>query len=390
MYSEDPVIERIIAAYRARKPLFLLGPPGYAKTDRVHQASAIIGAHPEWWEHLDDGAGWQGNIVRRLAQMVDATEFIGMPDIEANGGEQRYTVWRFPKSLPRHGCGILFLDEFNLADPSLQAVSRQLIDSFRIGLCEYELPRGFSIVGAGNRAEDGTPVYEVDKAMERRWIWYDVPKPTVAGWTEWAIARQVHPDVIAYLNYEWASAFDPAYPNVGQIKETPYANLPSWVAVSDLIKAQGSGIDTDTMGDLAKMCVGSIALRFQGFVMLRGKLVDPKEAMARPDITPLPSYDRLDQRWSLTSALASYVGTTLTEMFVPSDESETDKIKRAVTQIAHPTCILIKRLGPEMGLLLMKMAKANTYPQEVFLKVFSREPLWRDDIGKPDAWGKYL
>ncbi len=396
MYLEqDPVIRRVIACYISRQPLFLWGPPGTAKTDRVHQAGLIISQHPEWWPSANEKTTWEGVTVRRLAQMVDATEFIGMPDIEANGDDKgnpnsRYTVWRHPKALPRKGAGLFFLDEMTLADQSLMAVSYQLIDSYKISLCGYDLPASHSIIAAGNREEDGVPVFAMGKALERRFSHYEVDIPTREQWVNWALnSGEIVPEIVAFLM--WARWDEHAYRFDPKEVSKAWPSFPSWHRTSKMITAN-KATDSDIMGEFAVMNVGKASgYAFQMFVKLQHEVTDPTKVISDPSNVALPGIARMDLRWALCSSVASYVADRITTIFQDNAKArEKELLEEIRAKYIKPLLIVSKRLGEEMGILMLRMVKGASKPVRAFNDAMSLEPMWRGDMGKMDKWGKFL
>ncbi len=77
----------------------------------------------------------------RLSQLAP-TDLRGLP-VAKNGISKRYP----PEFLPRHGKGILFLDELDMAPPPLQGVAQQLILDRRVG--SYTVPEIWYVWAAG-------------------------------------------------------------------------------------------------------------------------------------------------------------------------------------------------------------------------------------------------
>ena len=99
------------------------------------------------------------------ASQLDPVDARGVPVINH---DKRATSWFPPDFLPRSGRGILFLDELNKANQDTQAALYQLILDGRVG--NYELPKGWHIVAAGNRDEDGSMVQPMARALKNRFV----------------------------------------------------------------------------------------------------------------------------------------------------------------------------------------------------------------------------
>jgi MoxR-like ATPase len=105
--------------------VMLWGPPGIGKSSIVAQLAAERGL-----ELVD----------LRLGQL-SPTDLRGLP--VAKDGT---AVWYPPEFLPRKGRGILFLDELNMAPPTLQGIAQQLILDRRVG--SYSVPEGWFLWAA--------------------------------------------------------------------------------------------------------------------------------------------------------------------------------------------------------------------------------------------------
>ncbi len=196
------------------RAVFLYGPPGIGKSQAVQQVAK------------ENNLGF---LDLRLAQ-CDPTDLRGVLVFDP---AQKAARWFVSSSLPdpqRHGeRGVLFLDEINLAPPSVQAAGYQLILDRRVG--DYELPPGWVVVAAGNRLEDRANIYKLPAPLANRFIHVDV-HADLEEWKAWAYANDIHPAVIAFLNFK---------PDLfckvpGQIKEDIFPTPRTWHFASDLLK----------------------------------------------------------------------------------------------------------------------------------------------------------
>ncbi|MFM8874145.1 MAG: AAA family ATPase, partial [Phycisphaerales bacterium] len=113
-----------ILSHDLRLSLMIWGPPGIGKSSIVSQAA--------------DSAGLEFIDVR-LSQLAP-TDLRGLPvpeRLDDGGGIAR---WYPPEFLPRGGRGVLFLDELNMAAPTMQGVAQQLILDHR-GIAHRHLRR---------------------------------------------------------------------------------------------------------------------------------------------------------------------------------------------------------------------------------------------------------
>ncbi len=210
-------------------PVFIWGAPGIGKSSIVKQISEA-----KELEFLD----------LRLS-LLDPTDLKGIPFFNADTKEG---VWAKPSFLPSdpESKGILFLDEINTAPPAVQASAYQLILDRRVG--EYELPKGWSIVAAGNRENDRGVVYKMPPPLANRFVHFEM-EVNFEDWKSWAYRSDIEAAIIAFLAYDKSMlfTFDPLS------NEKSFATPRSWEYVDSIVK---SGIDTELILDSISGAVG--------------------------------------------------------------------------------------------------------------------------------------
>ncbi len=166
------------------------GPPGIGKSSIVAQTAR---AHKLVFIDL------------RLSQLAP-TDLRGLP--VASKGISR---WYPPEFLPRSGAGVLFLDEINLAPPTMQGMAQQLILDRRVG--SYVVPKNWYIWAAGNRSEDRAAVFDMPAPLANRFIHLDV-HPDFESFKNYALAKKFHEQIIAFLSFrpELLHKLDPQLP----------------------------------------------------------------------------------------------------------------------------------------------------------------------------------
>jgi hypothetical protein len=157
-------------------PMFLWGPPGIGKSQIVAQVAASLNLP----------------LIDIRAVLLDPVDLRGVPSVE-NGA----TRWNPPDFLPRHGEGVLFLDELSQAPDSVQSSLLQLVLDRRLG--EYCLPDNWRILAAGNRVTDGTFSRKISKALGSRFATHLELAVDLDEWCVWAIANQVPSEILAFL-----------------------------------------------------------------------------------------------------------------------------------------------------------------------------------------------
>lgn len=171
------------------------GPPGVGKSSVVAQVAR---------QH-------ELNFVDvRLSQLAP-TDLRGLPVPEADGQGSGVSRWYPPEFLPRNGAGILFLDEVNMAPPTMQGMAQQLILDRKVG--SYELPVGWFVWAAGNRKEDRASVFDMPAPLANRFLHLSV-RPDFDSWRTYALGRGLHEHVIAFLTFrpELLHRLDPQQP----------------------------------------------------------------------------------------------------------------------------------------------------------------------------------
>ena len=206
-------------------PAMIWGGPGIGKSDIPNQVAAEL----------------KMNIIDFRANLFDPVDVRGIPYLhQQDAGSTKYTAWAVPDVFPiaeRDGDrGILFIDELPTAPPATQNASLQLLLNRKIG--DYELPRGWAIICAGNRLTDSAAVYQMPSPVRNRLAHYELD-PVLDDWVQWAHQNNIHSNVIAFMQHRpnLLSAFNPdeyAFP-------TPRA----WSLVSR--KLQRATIDQDRL-----------------------------------------------------------------------------------------------------------------------------------------------
>jgi MoxR-like ATPase len=220
------------------------GPPGIGKSSIVAQTAQ---AHELAFIDL------------RLSQLAP-TDLRGLPVAEA--GVAR---WAVPEFLPQGGKGVLFLDEINLAPPTMQGMAQQLILDRRVG--SYTVPPGWFIWAAGNRSEDRAAVFDMPAPLANRFIHLDVA-PDLDSFKDYALRYGLHEQIIAFV------AFRPALLHRIDAQQPAWPSPRSWAMASTL----------HTIGTSVEPAVGpAAAAEFQAFVALYGQLPDLARVLAGDD-----------------------------------------------------------------------------------------------------------
>ena len=145
-----------------KRPVFLWGPVGVGKSDLIKKIAK---------------EQKRGVIDIRLSQM-DSTDLRGIPYFHTTNQNME---WAPPSMFPidSNDNSIIFFDELNCAQPSIQAVAYQLILDRRVG--NYILPDNVSVVAAGNRESDRGVTFRMPSPLLNRFVHLEI-KPDLKCW----------------------------------------------------------------------------------------------------------------------------------------------------------------------------------------------------------------
>ena len=295
-------IEEVVkSVIQTRWPVFLWGPPGVGKSSIVRSI-----AKQKKLELLD---------VR--ASLLDPTDLRGIPTVEK--GKAKWCPPSFLPSDPKSK-GLLFFDELNAAPPLVQASLYQLTLDRCVG--EYKLPDGWSILAAGNRAEDRSVTFRMPAALINRFVHLDY-EVDFEDWRDWAVVNKMHPLVVGFLSTRRELLFNMDKP------DKPFPTPRSWEMVSDILSSQDSFKDCQ---DIILGVVGEGAMmEFIGYCESAISEEIIEKIIADPSAAKLPK--KLGDQY----ALISYLSFNL------------DK-----TVVQKGAEVLLSRFAPELGVLLLR------------------------------------
>jgi hypothetical protein len=250
----------ILAAFKAKRPVFLWGPPGIGKSEVVQEVADELKGHV---------------IDLRMAQM-EPTDIRGIPFFNKDINKMD---WAAPVDLPddefasQFPIVVLFLDEMNSAPPAVQAAGYQLILNRRVG--KYKLPDNVVIVAAGNRDSDKGVTYRMPMPLANRFLHLEM-RADFTSWQNWAVNKGIHKDVVGYLSFAKQDLYDFDSKSASRAFATPR----SWCFVSDLLDDE-AGIDTDTLFNLVAGAVGEgLAVKFAAHRKIAGRMPEPSDILS--------------------------------------------------------------------------------------------------------------
>lgn len=264
-----------------RRPGMIWGMPGIGKSDIVRSVAAKRGI----------------NLVdKRLAQS-DPTELKGYPVPDLKAGTMRFLR---DELLPTKGEGILFLDELPQAPLMVQAAAYQLVLDRKLGT--YELPEGWIVLAAGNRAKDRSISNQMPAALANRFVHLDV-RADPDDWQVWAAGPgKINAMVRGYLRFRPSNLCVNEVPLADRSFPTPR----SWEFASRIIEQKDVPQET-TLALLSGTLGEGLAAEITGYIRDHSSVVNIDQIMMAPTKAPVP--EGAGALYAVCAALQDY--TTL-------------------------------------------------------------------------------
>jgi len=242
-------------AMKVNRPVFMWGPPGIGKSDIIKQ--------------LGDEQGREVIDVR--LSLWEPTDIKGIPYYNT---QLNTMSWAPPQELPSdpESTAILFLDELNSAAPATQAAAYQLILNRRVGT--YKLPKGVSIVAAGNRETDKGVTYRMPAPLANRFVHLEL-KTDYEDWLQWATLNRVHEQVVGYVGFAKQDLYD--FDPKGSSRS--FATPRSWSFVSELLT--DDSLPENTLTDLVAGAIGEgLAVKFMAHRKVAKQMPKPEDILS--------------------------------------------------------------------------------------------------------------
>lgn len=261
----EPLLDSM---FDCRRPVCLESSPGIGKSEVIEQFAKRR------------GIGYQLITLSCLK-----VEDFGIPHFK--DGEIVYSTpeW-YPCEGSKHGkTGVLFIDERNQGDPSLQKVVATIMQARE--LHGKKLLEGWQIMSAGNRANDRAGAFKVLGHLRNRETVIEI-ETDMESWFTWAMQNEIHPSVIAFIKDRpnLLNNYDPK----ADVNCTPR----SLVAVSALMgypekskktpgKKEYPSISPSAYREVFKGTIGEgAATEFVSFLKIQDKLPDMAELIKDP------------------------------------------------------------------------------------------------------------
>ena len=355
----DPklVKEHVRACFAVGEVPGILGKAGIGKTAVVGQLA----------KEMTKETGIEHGYISIQLQHLEKEDLAGFPFPDPEDGGS--VVMRLLKRLPREGkCeerGILFLDEFNRADKSVTNAAFPLMEEGRIG--DWQLPKGWHVVIAGNISDDQYSVNEAEKdpAIRRRICWVGMVCNS-RQWLQYAKTVGMHRSVIEFIQSNPDALYDDDAHRIGAIGASPA----SWEKVSKslLVLHEGDKLSTTKIAGNVGL---PVALSFCKFhEEIANKPPPPLEILQH-----LHEDERLQTRIknlepgeiaNLTSAILRVLGESTSETNIDTVETNLVGYLELVTNegFQNFVSLLVQNLSTMSGpanVILDRLTKNNKY-----------------------------
>lgn len=255
-------LKNLIIEVAGKHAVYVQGPPGCGKSETI--ASIVE----------DLGMNYFADV--RLGTR-DAQELKGIliPDVKNKRTIPTRPDFFPPEELGDKAYGILFLDEFDHAAPTVQSAAYQLILDRKIG--EYKLPDNVWIVLASNSKEDGGVHFQIKRPIKNRMIQVKA-KASVDEWIEEMGKRGIYQGIISFIKQNPHMLYHVSDVN-GTLQDDlgSFATPRSWSMVNNLLTLD---IDEITFTEALNGTIGvSAASHFIKFLEIVDTSIDLDEIL---------------------------------------------------------------------------------------------------------------
>lgn len=192
--------------------------------------------------------------------------------------------------------GILALEEFNSAPPSVAAAAYQLVLDRKLGE-GYEVPEGVAIVAMGNRDTDKGITFKMATPISNRFVHIEM-RHDFDDWQRWALGAFLNADVVGYLSAFKHHLFDFDAGSAARGFATPR----SWHALSDILNANDDLPDMIAMGLICGSVGEGIGVQFMEFRNFAADLPKAEEILSGR-LKKMPKKVEVSLAYALTTTL---------------------------------------------------------------------------------------
>lgn len=312
----------IVANYknvsRRTRAILILGPSGVGKSESIHGAVKEIG------EYLNDP---DFGFIAKYLGTEDLVTLGGVPSVKNNETTRNIPDW-FPKPNTN---GILLLDEITSAPNANQVVAYQI--ALDRNLCGHQLPSGWMVVAAGNRASDRGVHFPLAGPLIARMTVIHV-QSSIDGFLEYAIKKNVRQEVVAFIASradmlnERDENINPDYDKIPQ--NEPFANQRSWVAAAQHYLDERPDIRLELLqGSVGKRA----AIDFETFLRVYESMPSIDLIQKEPLGVPVPP--DTSTRWALAVGIAGRIDKANFSSFIQYLERMPKEFATLAVMMAH-------------------------------------------------------
>lgn len=241
-------------------------------------------------------------IDLRLSQS-EPTDFMGFPRIGANKAGyvpmETFPVEGDPIPTGYNGW-LIFLDEFNGGELSVQKASYKLILDRMVGI--HHLHKNVAIVAAGNKETDNAAVEPMNTALQSRLVHLEIG-PDAKEWSDWASANGVDHRIVDYINFkaEALYTFSPTH------TDKTYACPRTWEFVNRILSKTEEG-NPIRLPMIAGAVSEGVAREFLTYMDIYKDLPKISQIEANPEGMRVPEEPSI--LFALTGSIASNASKT--------------------------------------------------------------------------------
>lgn len=270
-------VDKVITVEAIETIVRFTNPTGSNKIHYVTEPTITV-------EALEDGV--TAEIVKQSAD-----RFV----VSLRGADGKLTSGKVHYTVTGEARGILALEEFNSAPPSVQAAAYQLVLDRALG--EYEVPEGVVIVGMGNRDTDKGVTFKMPTPIMNRFVHIEM-RSDFEDWQRWALANTVNPEVVGYLTAFKNKLFEFEPGSAARGFATPR----SWSFVSDILSANDDMPEMVAIGTITGAVGDASGIEFMEFRKIAADLPEA-ENILNGTLTTMPKKVEVALAYALTTTL---------------------------------------------------------------------------------------
>jgi len=267
--NAEEYIDMLKVSWQTKLPLMTYGAPGIGKSDIVRQVFPDIAnsmnrkfaewahlTHDEKLECIKTPSKYFIMSDQRIGGM-DSTDLRGLPKFSGDWIET--TPYSWVGYFTQIGAaGVIFLDEINLAPPTVAGQAYEIILSRTVG--DRKIAADVLVLGAGNRATDRAFTFEMPMPLRDRFNEIEL-SPDVETWTKWAAKSGINPHLISFVNWKEMYLY-----SLDKVKGSDKGSTPRSICRASALIGDGDISGNTTRKYITCSCGQAFAVEFQAYV----------------------------------------------------------------------------------------------------------------------------